>query len=752
MTTPAPTIPRARFGPFELDAAAGDLRKAGVLIKLQPQPFRILQFLIERNGTVVTREDIQNFIWNGSVFVDFEHAINFSINQIRSALADDAEKPRYIETLPRRGYRFIAPVTMEQHQEPGPNTGPVKVVDPLPASSPDVHLEPRDPAKTDSINSNLEVLPAAQPQVPVTTWRWQHLAILAVAITAAVGLTIGVARWPTGTRDFNLEKIEFRKLTNSGNAIAVAISPDGHSVVYALRSPEGVDLWLRQVATRSDVQILPSDAISLTGLTFSLDSEFIYFVRPEKNDPGFKYLYMMPVLGGPVRLLARDIDSAVSFSPDGRQIVYTRGDPPHDASEIRIAKADGGANRVLTTMSDVFAGFQPGAAWSPDGRTIAVAFMHLRKAPGYALYLVSLHDASVRQLYASDYAIGRPLWLPEGDGLLLPLEDRAGRWQLWKISYPQGQLQRLTNDLGNYSSPDYSAYSSGIDATRDAGTVVSIQSNLVSNIWVTPAMNPSGGRQITSGQLPMVGIAPAPQEKLVMASSEGELLTMNLDGSQVTPLQGVRSAGPALSCGRFLLFYAPQVGKNGLVRIEADGSNPTLLAQGPIWSFVCSKNHQDVFYGAPGQPAKIWRTPLEGGPPTEIATVLGADMVSQLNTSPDGQFLAYAYEEFTPEPVTMLAVIPVKGGPPERVLKALGGIYEHGCLRWSPDGKSLQFLLTEKGTTNIWEQSLAGGKPKQLTHFTSGRIFDFNWSSDHKYLLLARGSVSSDVVLLSHVR
>ena len=329
MTTPAHTIPRARFGPFELDAAAGQLRKAGVLIKLQPQPLRVLQFLVERSGTMVTREDIQNFIWNGSVFVEFEHAINFSINQIRTALADDAEKPRYIETLPRRGYRFIAPVTVEQHQEPGPNAEPVRAVDPLPASSPYVHSEPTDPAKTDSINSNLEVLPAAQPQVPVTKWRWRHLAgILAVAITAAVGLAIGVARWPTGTRDFNLDKIEFRKLTNSGNAIAVAISPDGRSVVYALRSSEGVCLWLRQVATRCDVQILPSDAISFTGLTFSPDSEFIYFVRPEKNDPGFKYLYMMPVLGGPVRLLARDIDSAVSFSPDGRQIVYTRGDPP----------------------------------------------------------------------------------------------------------------------------------------------------------------------------------------------------------------------------------------------------------------------------------------------------------------------------------------------------------------------------------------------------------------------------------------
>jgi DNA-binding winged helix-turn-helix (wHTH) protein len=106
-----PPIPHGIcFGPFELDAAAGELRKTGILIKLQPQPLRVLLLLAERAGTLVTREEIQRCLWSESTFVDFEHGINFSINQIRGALADDAEKPRYIETLPRRGYRFIANV------------------------------------------------------------------------------------------------------------------------------------------------------------------------------------------------------------------------------------------------------------------------------------------------------------------------------------------------------------------------------------------------------------------------------------------------------------------------------------------------------------------------------------------------------------------------------------------------------------------------------------------------------------------
>jgi DNA-binding winged helix-turn-helix (wHTH) protein len=111
MASPAPA--KIRFGTFELDVTSGELRKSGILLELQPQPFRVLLLLIEKAGQVVTREEIQRCLWTDSTFVDFEHGINFSINQIRGALADNAERPRYIETLPKRGYRFIGTVARE---------------------------------------------------------------------------------------------------------------------------------------------------------------------------------------------------------------------------------------------------------------------------------------------------------------------------------------------------------------------------------------------------------------------------------------------------------------------------------------------------------------------------------------------------------------------------------------------------------------------------------------------------------------
>src|SRR5215470_16698298 len=122
MASPEPASTRVCFDTFELDAASGELRESGILRKLQPQPFRVLLLLIEHAGQVVTREEIQRCLWKDSTFVDFEHGINFSINQIRGALGDNAEHPRFVETLPRRGYRFVGTAVQNFVPKPSGNS------------------------------------------------------------------------------------------------------------------------------------------------------------------------------------------------------------------------------------------------------------------------------------------------------------------------------------------------------------------------------------------------------------------------------------------------------------------------------------------------------------------------------------------------------------------------------------------------------------------------------------------------------
>ena len=130
----------------------------------------------------------------------------------------------------------------------------------------------------------------------------------------------------------NLQNMQITKLTDSGKAIGVAISPDGRYIVYVLRDGEQQSLWVRNVATKSDVQVLAPDVVSFAGLTFSPDGNYVYFVRSDKSTTNFRYLYVMPVLGGTARQLIRDIDSPLSFSPDGKQFAFMRGVPERNTS------------------------------------------------------------------------------------------------------------------------------------------------------------------------------------------------------------------------------------------------------------------------------------------------------------------------------------------------------------------------------------------------------------------------------------
>ena len=737
MASPLPASPKVRFGGFELDPAASRLFKSGIPIKLQPQPLRVLALLTARPGQVVTREEIQRCLWGDSTFVDFERGINFSINQIRGVLSDNAEKPRYIETLPRIGYRFIAPVSNDGFKE--------AAVSPAASVSSGRLYEWPEEAKTGT-TAGSESKPLSSPQIPAAWWKRHGLFAAAAATLVFVALLgYGLQRWVLHSRKLDLQSIQITKLTDSGIVEDVAISPDGRYVVYALHQGEKEGLWLRQVATRSDVQILPPDTNGFHGLTFSRDGNFIYFVRSDKNDPFFKYLYSMPALGGAARKLVDDVDSPVSFSPDGHQFVYEHCIPSRNDLELKVAETDGSGERVLATIHNASCFlFQPGLNWSPDGQTVAVPAWLLSKPSRWVLDTVAVANGSVRELFSSADDIGRPIWLPSGNTLLVShYAPHYHRAQLWTISFPAGEARRFTNDLTRYGS--------ALDITQDGSTITAVAGTATSNVWVASAADPLMGRQTTFSELPMFDIAENADGRILTASGDGELWIMNPDGSQRESFGDIHDAGWVTPCGRFVAFLSYKPGMSVLTRVGTDGSHPAELARGNLWSPACSPDGQFVFYANFDQPQKIWRAPVEGGAPIEIAQVLGDGICGRLSVSPDGKFLAYPDDQYTgvQAPGWKLVVISSNGGQPIKTFSVPGGI---GDSHWSPDGKTLQYLLTRNGATNLWQQPFEGGEPNQFTKFTSGLIFDFNWSSDQTKLLLTRGSISRDAILLRNLR
>jgi DNA-binding winged helix-turn-helix (wHTH) protein len=724
------------FGSFELDAATAELRKNGMLIKLQPQPLKVLFLLIRHAGQVVMREEIQRCLWSDSTFVDFERGINFSINQIRGALADDADKPRYIETLPRRGYRFIAEVKHE---------GSAKGV-------PSVHVPvgPNDPlaARGNGANASsaLESFVPALHRVTVKTGRRRWRLVLA-GMTAAIAFLAfaGLAAYRAVFRSprISFENLLISKLTDEGIAVHVAISPDGRYVAYAVRNGAESGLRVRHVETRSDVQIpLPDrDRERFLGLTFSPDGNYLYYVQSNKEIASYNYLYKAPVLGGPALLLGKYADTPVSFSPNGQEFAYTQGLPDRNTLEVRIANADGTGDRLLASIPDGVADFQPGPAWSPDGRTIAVPVMLRREKVRWVLEAVSVADRSVRELYACSHETGRALWLPHRDAILMMIREQTGRGQLWAISYPQGKAVRLTNDLENYQSD--------VDATRDGKNVAVIATTQVSNIWVVPDADALRGQQISSNAVPLTQVTAMPPGKVLAGSADGEMWLMKTDGSERTPFTTVHNAYSPARCGSSVIFNSFHEDTFDLMRVDADGLNPARLLHGDLGPPTCSTDGHSIFFPSKIKPYVILRLSSGGGDPIEIAKSPGYEILGRLAISPDGKFLAYAYDEALPAIGSRLAVIPASGGAPLQTFQVPSDV---SGLRWSPNGRGLQYLLTRNGATNLWEQPMAGGEPQQFTKFNSGRVFDFDWSTEGKQLLLARGETSSDVVLLSHLR
>jgi DNA-binding winged helix-turn-helix (wHTH) protein/Tol biopolymer transport system component len=740
MASPVRLLSRYRFGAFDLDAASGELRKSGIPVRLRLQAVQVLLMLAERAGHIVTREEIRERLWSDNTFVDFERGINFCVNQIRGALQDDAGKPRYIETLPRRGYRFIATVTVELPKDPPLAVAPPSTTAHLHRGATEFNPNPFETV-------GLKLVPARLAQVALGPWVRNHLLVIGALILVSLAVGLSIHKWLLPNDEYNYANIRITKLTDSGKITDVAISPDGHYVIYARREGEKEGLWMRQVATRSDLQILPAENASFHGLTFSPDGNYIYFVStdPNANDPFFKYLFVMPVLGGLARKLFTDVDSPVSFSPNSRQFVFERCVAADNHIEVRVANADGGDDALLTTIRNASCFmYQPGLSWSRDGRTLAVPVKHFGNPERWVLYAVSMPDGNARELYSSPTGFGKPVWLPDGNALLVPHYDHAvHRSQLWTISYPAGEARRLSNDLSDYDV--------SLDMTRNGDTVAAVASTAISNVWVFAGGDLSQGRQITSGNLPMFDVAENPDGRILSASGDGALWSTNTDGTRRILFADLPDAAWITPCSHSVVLTSSKPGSVTLMRFDTDGSNGKELTSGSLWSPACSPDGRFVFYVTVDSPQIIWRIPVEGGTRTEIARVQGDSISGRLSVSPDGQFITYPYTQYTNSPRAgwALAVIPAGGGPPIKTFHLVAGFVG---ARWSPQGDGLQYMLTQNGVTNIWEQPLAGGNPKQITKFTSGEIFDFNWTANGKQLLLTRGETTSDVILLAHVR
>jgi Tol biopolymer transport system component len=317
--------------------------------------------------------------------------------------------------------------------------------------------------------------------------------------------------------------------------------------------------------------------------------------------------------------------------------------------------------------------------------------------------------------------------------------------QIWHVSYPGGVPRRLTSDSKPYFS---------ISLTADSQTLLAVQSELQSDIWVAPGWKSGSARKVTFGTGSYGNARFAPDGRIVYssaASGNGEIWIMNADGSnqkQLTAEAGETDYPAVSPDGRYVVFASNRAGAFNIWRMNSDGGNPVQLTRGNGERFPqCSPDGKWIVYNSVASDQNfyaVWKMPIEGGEPVRL---------TDSNTrypaiSPDGSRIAYFYPDESSDAKHKIAVIPFAGGQPERTFDVTQGLDPLPFVHWFPDGQSLTYAAAREGVFNIWTQPLSGGKAKQLTYFKTegGTLFD--WSRDGKQLVFTRRLWTNDIVLM----
>jgi serine/threonine protein kinase/Tol biopolymer transport system component len=585
--------------------------------------------------------------------------------------------------------------------------------------------------------------------VPGEATKHKGKLIAAVAIVALIAAAIAFFVFkPRGHQNtFNAQNMSIVKLTETGKASGVAISPNGQYVVYVLRDGEMQSLMVRQVATGSDVQILAPAVSVFYGLTFSPDGNYIYFTEASKENQLFSSLYKMPVLGGNPQQILRDIDTSISFSPDGKQFAFIRGIPDKGTFKLLAANADGSGEKLLTSMSAniTVAGLLT-PAWSPDSKTII--FASLLPSVSSQLNEFTVATGAVRTLFATHGNLGRPHWLPDGEALLVPMREESGgaQGQLWKISYPSGEAQRLTNDLTDYSLP-------WLDLTADGSTVVTVETTVSSDLWNAPGGDSAHATQITSGGPAIVGVSALGSDRILVTNRNRELFTANYDGSSRTLVAGSdRNILFAWACGdgKHIVYSVPRGNASDIWRMDADGTNPLQLTHDKSALLpICSRDGSTVTFDYEDQ-LSTWRMGIDGSNPTSLG--LHNQTAPVVFLSKDNKLVLYRLgHPDAPQNRDQLLAVPVAGGPPAFSFDVPLGTGQN-LPHWAPDDHGVDLVLIRGGAANVWRQPVPAGAMKQITNFPGGLIRAFNWSPDGKTLFVARGTQSSDIILLKSAK
>jgi Tol biopolymer transport system component len=601
-----------------------------------------------------------------------------------------------------------------------------------------------------SSDSRPAVTPVAPPPAVFASRFWRVVLVGAAAIGIG-GLLFGL--WTLrrhARRDETAapyQAMQITSLASVANLIDNALSPDGKYLALATRESGRYCLRVRQTATGSDIQVLPPQPTRVSGVRFTPDGDYLYYLLNDPEKGEYSWLCRIPTLGGTPMRVAFDVDSPPAFSPDGRQIAYLRYDLKTEENFVLIANADGSGERRLLSRRHPIWFLSGGLSWSPDGRRIVMVQADASEGRGRPIPVeVSVDEGSTRPLRESrDMGFIQIASLPDGGGLVAIASGfNEPASQIWLLS-PEGEQRRITNDLNEYSHLSVSA---------DSRTIAAAQIHRRANLWRVPASDPGAARAMTEGpgEEGLDRVRAASAGTVVFTAPAGffmDIWSLDPKSGRRTRLtrEGLRGAGLSVARDAGVIAFTARGDDRAfhVWRMDADGGNRAQVTRGTgeLAESITPDGQTLLFRDLVR--AGVWRMPISGGE----AMQLWAENSSVCEVSRDGRFVLHdVYTDSGDLQRTQWAITSIAGGPPIRIVD----LPPCSSVRWVPSGEALSFVRDVDGVQSIWTQPLTGGEPKPITRFDRGRIFSYDWASDGSEIFLSRGEETADIVLITGFR
>jgi Tol biopolymer transport system component/DNA-binding winged helix-turn-helix (wHTH) protein len=705
VATPHHVPSRFTFGQFEVNTSTGELLKAGIRIHLPAQPFAILVILLKTPGDLVTREQLREQIWGEGTFVDFEHGLNAAMNKLRRALGDSAENPSYIETIPGRGYRFVAPLD-SRHVVPISHSAKLGTSEERPRWWRNVGLWER------------------------LTWAFGALFCLGVGLL--------LHNTPTDLPDWTLTRIT----SDAGLSGFPALSPDGNLIAYS--SDRGLngeqDLYVRQVAGGQPIR-LTFDGLGNTTPDFSPDGTKIVF-RSNRNGGG---IYEIPALGGKARLLARG-GLNPKYSPNGSQVAYWTGMAGVSAAvpgsgAVWLVPVSGGAPRRI--VPEFPAARQP--IWLTDGNLLFVGHTSARAyesaaidwwvvtSDGGTAVRTGLYEALVRAGLQSEVSLTRSAprhlfmpapgcWSAISNSVVFAFGPSDNR-ELWEIGISprtgkvSGALKRLTLGAANESYP----------SCTPAGKLAFTGVDTKTDVW---SLAFDLDRGTSQGTLERVTMGPSTREHASLAHN-GRFLAFASDQSGQTniwvrdmvtgdesPLasSSLEQHYPVSNATGDKIAFSSFEKDGRAVYISAPGGPPERVCDGCLRATGWSRDDKTILVFA-GDPYQIDALDVGSHQRTPILKHPNYNLL-YARFSPDDRWVSFTVR--TQPDRARIAIAPLNGPKPvpESAWITVSEETPGDWADWSPDGRTVYFSSSRDGHSCFWGQRL-----EPLSHRPFGEPF-----------------------------